>query len=47
MEAHDIEITATGQPPHGNVIVNGYENIKLDSKNITIDGKQSYKIVST
>ena len=48
MEAHDIEMVATGQPPdHGRVEINGYESIKLDSKNITIDGKQSYKIVST
>ncbi|MBJ23117.1 MAG: hypothetical protein CMB64_00460 [Euryarchaeota archaeon] len=47
MEAHDIEIVATGQPPHGNVLVNGYENVKIDSKNVTIDGKQSYKLVTT
>ena len=48
MEAHDIEIVANGAPPdYGTVHINGYENVKVDSKNITIDGKQSYKLVST
>ena len=47
MEAHDIEMVCTGQPPYGNLKVNAYESIKMDSKNITIDGKQSTKIVST
>lgn len=48
MEAHDIEIVANGAPPdYGTVHINGYENIKLDSKNVTIDGKESYKLVTT
>ncbi len=47
IEANDIEFVATGNAPHGVFWVKANESIKMDSKNITIDGKQSTKILST
>ena len=47
IEALDIEFVATGNAPAGQFWVSANESIKLDSKNITIDGKQSYKILTT
>ena len=40
-------MVATGNNPEGTFWLRANENIKLDSKNITIDGKQSVKLVST
>ena len=47
IEALDIEFVATGNAPAGQFWVSANESIKLDSKNITIDGKQSTKILTT
>ncbi len=47
LEGLDIEMVATGNSPEGVCWVRANETIKLDSKNITIDGKQSFKLVST
>ena len=46
MEALDIEFVANGNKPHGTFWAYANENIKLDSKNVTIDGKQSIKLQS-
>ncbi len=46
-EALDIEMVATGNAPEGNVWVRANESLKLDAKNVTVDGKQSIRIVST
>ena len=47
LEGLDIEMVATGNAPEGVIWANAKETLKLDSKNVTIDGKQSTKIVST
>jgi len=47
LEALDIELVANGNAPHGVLWANGYESLKLDSKNVTIDGKQSCKVMTT
>ncbi len=47
LEGLDIEMVATGNNPEGTLWVRANENIKLDSKNITIDGTLSVSIVST
>ena len=47
LEGLDIEMVATGNNPEGTFWLRANENIKLDSKNITIDGKMSVSLVST
>ena len=47
LEALDIELIANGNAPHGVVWANAYETLKLDSKNVTIDGKQSLKVMTS
>ena len=47
LEGLDIEMVATGNSPDGTCWIRANENIKLDTKNLTIDGKQSFKIMST
>ena len=47
LEALDIELIANGNAPHGVLWANANETLKLDSKNVTIDGKQSLKIMTT
>ncbi len=47
LEGIDIEMVATGNTPEGNFWVRANENIKLDAKNITIDGTLSVNLVST
>ena len=47
LEALDIELIANGNAPQGVIWANAYETLKLDSKNVTIDGKQSLKIMTS
>ena len=47
LEGLDIEMVATGNSPEGQFWVKANENIKLDSKNITIDGTLSVNLVSS
>ena len=47
LEGLDIEMVATGNAPEGCLGARANETLKLDAKNITVDGKQSVKIVST
>ena len=47
LEGLDIEMVATGNSPEGVCWVRANETIKLDSNNVTIDGKQSFKLLST
>ena len=47
LEALDIELVANGNAPQGVIWANAYETLKLDSKNVTIDGKQSCKIMTS
>ena len=48
LEALDIELVANGNgETGGNIRANAYESLKLDSKNVTIDGKQSMKIMTS
>ena len=47
LEALDIELIANGNSPQGVIWANAYETLKLDSKNVTIDGKQSCKVMTT
>ena len=47
LEGLDIEMVATGNSPEGVCWVRANETIKLDSKNVTIDGKQYFKLLST
>ena len=47
LEALDIELIANGNSPQGVIWANAYETLKLDSKNVTIDGKQSLKIMTS
>jgi hypothetical protein len=47
IEGTDVEICATGGDPEGNFLVNANQSAKIDSKNITIDAKQSLKLLST
>ena len=47
LEGLDIEMVASGNSPEGVCWVRANETIKLDSKNVTIDGKQSFKLLST
>jgi len=47
LEGLDIEMVATGNAPEGVLWARANETLKLDSKNITVDGKQSVKVVST
>ena len=47
LEALDIELIANGNTPHGVLWANATETLKLDSKNVTIDGKQSCKVMTS
>ena len=47
LEALDIELIANGNAPHGVLWGNATETLKLDSKNVTIDGKQSLKLMTS
>ena len=47
LEALDIELVANGNSPQGVIWANAYETLKLDSKNVTIDGKQSLKVMTS
>ena len=47
LEALDIELIANGNAPHGVLWANASETLKLDSKNVTIDGKQSCKVMTS
>ena len=47
LEALDIELIANGNAPQGVIWANAYETLKLDSKNVTIDGKQSLKMMTS
>ena len=47
LEALDIELIANGNAPQGVIWANAYETLKLDSKNVTIDGKQSMKVMTS
>ena len=47
LEALDIELIANGNSPQGVIWANGDETLKLDSKNVTIDGKQSLKVITS
>ena len=47
LEALDIELIANGNSPQGVIWANAYETLKLDSKNVTIDGKQSCKVMTS
>ena len=47
MEGLDIEMVATGNSPEGQFWVKANENVKIDSKNITIDGTLSVNLVSS
>ena len=47
LEALDIELIANGNAPQGVIWANANETLKLDSKNVTIDGKQSLKIMTS
>ena len=52
IEGHDVEIVANGtvinkEVSYGKFWVNANESIKLDSKNVTVDGKQSLKLISS
>ena len=47
LEGLDIEMVASGNSPEGVCWIRANETVKLDGKNITIDGKQSYKLIST
>ena len=47
LEALDIELIANGNSPHGVLWANANETLKLDSKNVTIDGKQSLKVMTS
>ena len=47
LEALDIELIANGNAPHGVLWANANETLKLDSKNVTIDGKQSLKLMTS
>ena len=47
LEALDIELIANGNAPHGVLWANATETLKLDSKNVTIDGKQSLKLMTS
>ena len=47
LEGLDIEMVATGNSPEGQFWVKANENIKMDSKNITIDGTLSVNLASS
>ena len=47
LEALDIELMAKGNSPHGVIWADANETLKLDSKNVTIDGKQSLKVMTS
>jgi len=47
LEALDIELVANGNAPQGVIWANAYETLKLDSKNVTVDGKQSLKLMTS
>ena len=47
LEALDIELIANGNAPQGVLWAKANETLKLDSKNVTIDGKQSCKIMTS
>ena len=48
LEALDIELVANGNgETGGNIRANAYESLFLESKNVTIDGKQSMKIMTS
>ena len=47
LEALDIELIANGNAPQGVIWANAYETLKFDSKNVTIDGKQSCKLMTS
>ena len=47
LQALDIELVANGNAPQGVIWANANETLKLDSKNVTIDGKKSLKIMTS
>tara|TARA_A100000164_G_scaffold183796_1_gene163175 strand:+ start:2504 stop:3058 length:555 start_codon:yes stop_codon:yes gene_type:complete len=47
LEALDIELIANGNAPQGVLWAKANETLKLDSKNVTIDGKQSLKLMTS
>ena len=47
IEGLDIEFVATGNAPEGVLWAKANETLKLDSKNVTIDGLQSMKLATT
>ena len=47
IEGLDIEFVATGNAPEGVLWAKANETLKLDSKNVTIDGKQSCKVMTS
>ena len=47
IEGTDIEFVATGNSPEGVLWIKANEAVKIDSKNITIDAKQSLKLLTT
>ena len=47
IEGLDVEISATGTSGEGFVIVGANEDVKVDGKNITLNGKNCLKLMST
>ena len=47
IEGLDIELVATGNAKEGSIWAKANESLKLDSKNVTIDGLQSMKLATT
>tara|TARA_S200000501_G_scaffold206103_1_gene193853 strand:- start:57 stop:611 length:555 start_codon:yes stop_codon:yes gene_type:complete len=47
LEALDIELIANGNAPQGVLWAKANETLKLDSKNVTIDGTQSLKLMTS
>ena len=47
LEALDIELIANGNAPQGVLWAKANETLKLDGKNVTIDGKQSLKLMTS
>ena len=47
LEGLDIEMVATGNAPEGNMWIRANEALKMDAKNVCIDGKQSIRVVTT
>ena len=47
IEGLDVEISATGTSREGFFIVGANEDVKVDAKNITLNGKNSLKLMSS